>query len=299
MINQDDLKHKLASLSIFKGSVNLSYFKGIMTNDVYLARDDGNQYIVKVRNNQSYGVIRAHEIAASKAAHDAGIAPALLYHDDTILVFQYIASLPLSQQIIREKVMLQRLMPLLKIAHHNVIKYLDKPHISASIFAEIMGGIFFLKKHNSPYCNKFNNYIKDCHYFNNLFISYKLVFTHSDLSYTNCLDDGDKLWLIDWEYSGFNPVLFDLADLSQKNAFTHDEDVFLLEQYYADSVNSVLYYHFHAAKCIQILCMIIWHMISEVRSHKNLDCFNVINTALDRYQQQCDYFFNLKVSVRF
>ena len=42
----------------------------------------------------------------------------------------------------------------------------------------------------------------------------ELVVGHNDLLAANILDDGDQLWLIDWEYGGFNTPLFDLAGLA-------------------------------------------------------------------------------------
>jgi hypothetical protein len=38
-----------------------------------------------------------------------------------------------------------------------------------------------------------------------------IVFGHHDLLPANFLDDGDRLWLIDFEYAGFGTAMFDLA----------------------------------------------------------------------------------------
>jgi hypothetical protein len=44
----------------------------------------------------------------------------------------------------------------------------------------------------------------------------KLVFGHNDLLVANFIDDGKRLWLLDWDYAGYNTALFDLANqLSQ------------------------------------------------------------------------------------
>lgn len=36
---------------------------------------------------------------------------------------------------------------------------------------------------------------------------------HNDLHHLNVIDDGERLWLVDWEYSGAGDPLFDLAGL--------------------------------------------------------------------------------------
>ena len=41
----------------------------------------------------------------------------------------------------------------------------------------------------------------------------EVVFGHNDLLAANFIDDGQRLWLVDWEYAGFNSPLFDLGGL--------------------------------------------------------------------------------------
>ncbi|MCH2298320.1 MAG: phosphotransferase, partial [SAR324 cluster bacterium] len=41
-----------------------------------------------------------------------------------------------------------------------------------------------------------------------------LVFGHNDLLAANFIDDGDRLWLVDWDYAGYNSPLFDLGGLA-------------------------------------------------------------------------------------
>jgi sarcosine dehydrogenase len=48
----------------------------------------------------------------------------------------------------------------------------------------------------------------------------------------NFLDDGKRLWLIDWDYAGFNTPLFDLGGLASNNAFSEDAERAMLEAYY-------------------------------------------------------------------
>ena len=46
-----------------------------------------------------------------------------------------------------------------------------------------------------------------------------IVFGHHDLLPGNFMDDGKRLWLIDWEYGGFGTAMFDLANLSSNGEF--------------------------------------------------------------------------------
>ena len=44
-----------------------------------------------------------------------------------------------------------------------------------------------------------------------------IVFGHNDLLPANFIDDGERLWLIDFDYAGFNSPLFDLSNLASNN----------------------------------------------------------------------------------
>ena len=48
----------------------------------------------------------------------------------------------------------------------------------------------------------------------------ELVFGHNDLLAANLLDDGKRLWLVDWDYAGFNTALFDLGGLASNAGMT-------------------------------------------------------------------------------
>ena len=60
-----------------------------------------------------------------------------------------------------------------------------------------------------------------------------IVFGHHDLLPGNFMDDGRRLWLIDWEYGGFGTAMFDLADLSSNGASIRPRMIALLDAYFA------------------------------------------------------------------
>ena len=58
----------------------------------------------------------------------------------------------------------------------------------------------------------------------------ELVFGHNDLLAANLIDDGKRLWLVDWEYAGFNSPLFDLGGLASNNELRAEREDALLER---------------------------------------------------------------------
>ena len=59
-----------------------------------------------------------------------------------------------------------------------------------------------------------------------------IVFGHHDLLPANFMDDGKRLWLIDWEYGAFGTAMFDLANIASNNSFRTAEEAALLEIYF-------------------------------------------------------------------
>lgn len=54
---------------------------------------------------------------------------------------------------------------------------------------------------------------------------------HCDPLCENFLDDGTRMWIVDWEYSGMNDPYWDLGDLSVEAGFTPAQDQELMEAY--------------------------------------------------------------------
>jgi thiamine kinase-like enzyme len=55
---------------------------------------------------------------------------------------------------------------------------------------------------------------------------------HNDLLNANFIDDGDRLWIVDWEYAGMGDVFFDLANFSVNHELSQEDDEVLLEAYF-------------------------------------------------------------------
>lgn len=55
---------------------------------------------------------------------------------------------------------------------------------------------------------------------------------HCDPLCENFLDDGDRMWIVDWEYSGMNDPMWDLGDLSVEGGFDAAQDEALLAGYF-------------------------------------------------------------------
>ena len=91
-----------------------------------------------------------------------------------------------------------------------------------------------------------------------------IVFGHHDLLPGNLMDDGKRLWLIDWEYGGFGTAMFDLANLSSNGEFDAAQDAALLDAYFAGKADANLRRAFAAMKAASALREALWAMVSDV-----------------------------------
>ncbi len=63
---------------------------------------------------------------------------------------------------------------------------------------------------------------------------------HNDLLAENYLDDGERLWLVDWEYSGNNDPLFELGNTAQELGFDDSQIDELCAAYFGETSPALL-----------------------------------------------------------
>src|SRR6202034_3934325 len=96
-----------------------------------------------------------------------------------------------------------------------------------------------------------------------------ILFGHNDLLAANLIDDGTRLWLIDWDYAGFNSPLFDLANLASNNDLAEDQERYALEAYFGQPPDAALWRAYTAMRVVSLLREALWGMVSDL--HSRLD----------------------------
>jgi thiamine kinase-like enzyme len=111
-----------------------------------------------------------------------------------------------------------------------------------------------------------------------------VVFGHNDLLSANFIDDGDRVWLIDWDYAGFNSPLFDLGGLASNNEFSDSMELDLLACYFDAPPSEDLLIRYRAMKCASLLRESMWSMVSERTSKVDFDFASYTETNLRRFE---------------
>ncbi len=97
------------------------------------------------------------------------------------------------------------------------------------------------------------------------------MFGHNDLLAANFIDDGQRLWLLDWEYAGFNSPLFDLGGLASNSELSPAQEGQILSLYFDAPVDDELRRRAAAMKAASLLRETMWSMVSELYSTVDFD----------------------------
>jgi hypothetical protein len=86
-----DPRARAAALSCWSGPVTPEPLKGGITNANFVVTDRGRRHFVRIGDDiVVHGILRFHELAASRAAAAAGLSPAVLHHESGAVVFEFV-----------------------------------------------------------------------------------------------------------------------------------------------------------------------------------------------------------------
>lgn len=279
----------ISRLPIWQGKIQLEPLSGGLTNVNYLVSDTAQKVVVRLGDDiVEHQVMRFNELAASRAAHQAGLSPAVIYSEPGILVLEYITAKTLSEQDLRDDKLLERVVPLIQSCHHDMPKYLRGPALAFWPFQILRDYSWTLHETDSTYIPMLAELESKAQKLEHACGQIDLVFGHNDLLAANFLDDGNRLWLLDWDYAGFNSPLFDLGGLASNNGLSLTQEKWLLETYFEKSMSDEVWSKYQAMKCISLLRETMWSMVSEHYSKLEFDYSAYTSENLQRFNTAYD-----------
>lgn len=280
----------ITELPCWKGRPDVDTLDGGITNQNFVVKDDHNKYVVRLGHDiPEHQILRFNELAASRAAHAAGIAPAVHYVADGILVIDFIDGRTLSVDDVNQPETLERIVGLIKACHQKVPGHLSGASLVFWVFHVIRDYANTLRAANSPYKDQLGEWLKAASRLESLAGPFDIVYGHNDLLAANIIDDGKKLWLIDWEYAGYNTPLFDLGGLASNNDLSETDETKLLDLYFDDAPSDQRWQQYRAMKCASLLRESLWSMVSEVHSKIDFDYSEYSRMNLERFNQALRY----------
>lgn len=276
---------RATSLAIWTAPEKAELLGGGITNFNVALSDAGRRFVVRVGQDiPLHQVMRFNEQAVHRAAQAIGIAPAIHYTEPGILVLEFVEGTTLDEAGVRSDAMLARILPLLKKCHREAPLHLRGPVLTFWVFHVLRDYAATLRADNSRHVPRLDDLLKTAETLERAVGPVDIVLGHNDLLAANFLDDGDRLWLLDWEYGGFNSPLFDLAGLASNNELSPEQERWLLESYFETQLTDELENRYRAMKCASLLRETMWSMVSEIHSEIDFEYADYTEKNLSRFQ---------------
>ena len=221
---------RAAALSCWSGPVAPRPLSGGITNHNFVVEDRGEHFVVRIGDDiPVHGVMRFNERAASIAAHRAGVSPEVVHSEPGALVVRFVDGRTFGEDDVRAPENLARLVALIRRVHYEIPKHFRGPALAFWVFQVIRGYANTLIEGESRLAGEVPRYLAINAALEDAVGPVRIVFGHNDLLPANFIDDGTRLWLVDWDYAGFNSPLFDLANLASNSQLSAADEDALLE----------------------------------------------------------------------
>ncbi len=281
----EDYLKKVKSLSFWQHPIQCVPMEGGITNRNFRVEHGNETLFVRLGEDiPVHGVYRFNELSASMAAYACGISPEVVHTESGAMVLRFIEGRTLEPENLRDISTIDKVVYLLKICHQQMPDHLPGSTLIFWVFQVIRGYANTLSDSNSRMVQQLPRFLEINSNLEKTAGAVELCFGHNDLLAGNFIDDNQRLWLIDWDYAGFNSPLFDLANLASNNEYTQDLERQLLEMYFEQVVSDDLWKRYFAMKCASLLRESMWSMVSEIHSSLDFDYVQYTTENLDRFE---------------
>ena len=282
-----EFENKIKSLPIWKNLENIEPLEGGITNLNFLVSDSGSKLVVRLGSDiPEHLVYRSNEIIVSEAAYQIGVSPKLIYKEPGVLVLEFIESKTLEPKTVREN--LNKIVPIIRKIHDEIPNKLSGQPQIFWVFYVIKYYSNYLLNNNSSHISLIPSLLKKAEKLEKLSSPREIVFGHNDLLAANFLDDGSKIWVVDWEYGGFNDPLFDIGGLSSNNDLNENQENEVLEMYFKEKPSKDLIIKYNAMKTASLLRETMWSMVSEITSKIEFNYAEYTSDNLKKFEESFD-----------
>ena len=286
----DDLNKRVEALTCWQQAsltpIRCEAMEGGITNRNFRVEHRNEIFFVRLGEDiPEHGVYRFNELAASRAAFACGISPEVVHAESGAMVLRFIEGKTLEAENLRDHSTMQKVVSLLKKCHQEMPQHLPGTTLIFWVFQVVRGYANTLRKGQSRMIPEIYRFMEINKQLEKTVGAVEMKFGHNDLLCGNFIDDGRRLWLIDWDYAGFNSPLFDLANLASNNEYSENLEKQLLEMYFEKTVSADLWKRYFAMKCASLLREAMWSMASEIHSTLDFDYANYTAENLERFEK--------------
>ncbi len=260
---QAGVEDRIAALGCWAGRIEIEPLKGGISNESYLVSDPAGRHVVRFGKDYPFHhVLRDREVMTARAAHAAGFGPKVEHSAPGVMVSAFLLARTFAADDVRSNA--ARVAALLRHFHEAMPSHIAGPGFIFWPFHVIRDYARTLEAGKSRQTGELRRYLELCRALEAIQTPLPIVFGHNDLLPANILDDGERLWLIDFEYAGFSTAMFDLAGATSNAGFSADEADEFLAAYFGGVVPDEIRRSHSAMQCASLLREAMWSMVSEI-----------------------------------
>jgi thiamine kinase-like enzyme len=259
-----ELIDRIAALPIWQGRTTIEPLVGGLSNINFVVVDGGGKYVVRTGHDYAFHhVFRERELMTARAAFKAGFGPEVIHDEPGLVVSRFIDGKVFREADVRANI--PRIAAIIRRFHDEMPAAVTGTAFIFWVFHVIRDYANTLKTSTNPIAHErlvdlldVNEELEAAQ------VPLRVTFGHNDLLPANIIDDGERLWLIDFEYAGFNTAMFDLANLSSNASFDEAQSDELLAAYFGRDPNTDSRMALAAMQCASLLREALWSLVSEM-----------------------------------
>jgi thiamine kinase-like enzyme len=267
----ENARSQLGRIPMFKGqedTVTLERLGGL-TNLVYRVGSNGTDYILRLAGEGTEEYIdRGVEGHNAKVAASAGVSAEVLYFDDSdgLMLASFIPGETMSPDLFASTSgAATRAAKAFKAMHSCGQEF----KFRFELFSMIDDYLKILADLGASLPDGYHDVVKEAEAVRSAIDAHPTALApcHCDPLCENFIDDGDKMWIVDWEYSGMNDPLWDLGDLSVEAGFTDAQDREMMDAYFDGSPTNAQYGRMVIYKAMCDLLWTLWGLIQHANDN--------------------------------
>ncbi len=284
------VEDRVRALPCWAGRIEIAPLKGGISNESYLVSDAAGRHVVRFgRDYPFHHVFRERELMTARAAHAAGFGPEVRYAEPGVMVSAFLGAKTFgAADVAAER---RRVADLLRRFHDEMPQEVSGAAFLFWPFHVVRDYARTLREGGSRMKPHLPGYLALAGELEAAQAPLPIVFAHNDLLPANILDDGDRLWLIDFEYAGFSTAMFDLAGATSNAGLSPDEAEDFLAAYFAGAPDPAILRSHAAMQCASLLREAMWSMVSELHlTAPGADYVGYTAENLDRLDRALDHY---------
>lgn len=260
---------------------------GGLTNLVYRIGGNGDQFVLRIpgKGTEEY-IDRKVEAHNTRVAAGADVSPEVLFfdEDDGLMLTRFLGDcVTMSAENFKER----------SGSPARAARALRKMHecktpfsFRFELFAMIDEYLGTLGKLGATLPDGYHEVVKEADVIRRTLNrnSAPLAPCHCDPLAENFLDDGERMWVVDWEYSGMNDPIWDLGDVSVEAGFSEEQDEEMMVAYCEGTPSAAVFGRMIIYKAMCDLLWTLWGLIQHANENPAEDFWAYSVTRFQRCQ---------------